>query len=124
MTQQQILGRAEIRVDDRLFDSEPGALLAPGGMKNNPRMTSNGVRYNQTLIPARVTCSVPVGPGENLKDLQSIVGAEIHFKSDTGQTYIIRQAFQINEVTISDGDQGGFVALEFNGQPADVMIEA
>lgn len=122
--EQKILGRAEIRVNDRLFDSEPGALLAVGGMKNNPRMTSHGVRYNQTLIPARVTCSVAVGPGESLKDLQSITDAEIHFKADTGQTWIIRGAFQISEVTLSDGDQGGFAALEFNGQPAEEMIEA
>lgn len=121
---QKILGRAEIRVDDRLFDSEPGALLAPGGLKNNPRMTSNGVRYNQTLIPARVTCMVPLGVGESLTALQNITGAEIHFKSDTGQTWIIRNAFQINEVTLSDGDQGGFVSLEFNGQAAEEMLEA
>jgi hypothetical protein len=119
---QQILGRAKIRVNDAFYDSEPGALLEVGGTKNNTRMTSHSVKYNQSLIPARVTCSVPLSEGTSLRALQEIADAEIHFEADTGQTFIIRNAFQVLAVAVSDGEQGGMVALEFNGSPAEEML--
>lgn len=122
MSKEKILGRAKILVNDEFYDSEPGAMLAPGGFRNNSRPTSHSVKYNQTLIPARVTCSVPFTEGMSLRKLQEMNEAEIHFQADTGQTFIIRAAAQIGEVSVADGEQGGMVALEFHGQPAEEML--
>lgn len=122
MSKDKILGRAKILVNDEFYDSEPGAVLVPGGYKNNSRVTSHSVKFNQTLIPARLTCSVPYFEGMSLRKLQEMSGAEIHFQSDTGQTHILRSAAQVGEVQVADGEQGGFVALEFHALPAEEIL--
>lgn len=119
---QKILGRAKIRVNDQFFDSEQGATLVPGGFRNNARPTSHSFKYNQSFIPSRVTCSIPFQAGQSLKELQSLADVEIHFEADTGQTYVIRNAAQTGEVSVADGEQGGMIALEFQGNPADELI--
>ena len=122
MSNNQVLGRAKILVNDEFYDSEPGATIVAGGYKNNSRTTSHTVKFNQTLIPSRVTCSIPFVEGMSQRKLQELRDVEIHFQCDTGQTMIIRSAAQVGEVSLSDGEQGGFAALEFHGTPADYML--
>lgn len=122
MSKNQVLGRAQIRVNDEFYDSEPGATIVAGGYRNNSRPTSHTVKFNQTLIPSRVTCSIPFVEGMSKRKLQELRDVEIHFQCDTGQVFIIPSAAQIGEVSLADGEQGGFVALEFHGQPAQEIL--
>lgn len=116
------LGRATIRVNGQVFDSEPGASLLVGGLKNNARQTTETFYYNQTKIPSRLSCRVPVTADVSLRALQEITDAEITFEGDTGQTYIVRNAVQTGDVEVADGSDGGFAALVFEGDPAEEML--
>lgn len=116
------LGRATIRVNGQVYDTEPGATILPGGLKNNARQTSDRFYYNQTKIPARMTCRVPITADVSLRQLQELTDAEITFEADTGQTYIMRNAVQTGDVEGADGADGGFASLTFESDPAEEML--
>jgi len=118
----KIHGQATIRINGQVYESEDGASLTPGGLKNNPRMTGQKFYYNQTYIPAVVTMTTPVLGTTSLRDLQEIAQAEITFASDNGRIWIIRNAAQTGDVNMSGGADGGKVQLTFEGEPAEEMI--
>lgn len=118
----KIHGRATIYVNGQVFDTDPGATLRVGGLKNNDRSTDQRFHYNQSFIPAQVVCKVPVSVATSLRSLQELAEAEIQFLSDTGRRYVITEAAQTGEVELAGGADGGKVELTFNGQPAEEMI--
>lgn len=122
MGKTQTLGRAKIYMDSLQLDTEEGATLQMGGIKNNERKTSYTVGYCQTMTPAKVTCNVQLRPGMSLRDFQEAAEIEITFTSDTGQQYIIRNAFQSGDVGTKDGTDGGSVPLEFTGSAAEEVL--
>lgn len=117
----KIHGQATIRINGQVIESEDDAALKPGGLKNNGRMIGQKFHHNQTTIPATVTCKVPVGGSTSIRDLQALSGVEITFESDTGRTWIVRNAVQTAELELTGGEQGGTVQLEFAGEPAEEM---
>lgn len=118
----KLIGRATIRLNGKFVDTQEGAQLTPGGIKNNERMGTHNFHYNESLMPAILTCSVPVSAGVSITELQRMADAEITFEADTGQSYIIRNACQTGDVSLQDGAQGGFLALEFKGSPAEEVL--
>lgn len=118
----KIHGQATIRINGQVYESEDNAALTPGGVKNNERMTGRKFYFNQSYIPAIVTCKVPVPRGTSLRQLQEINGAEIIFESDTGSTWIIRNACQTGELNLAGGADGGKVDITFHGEPAEEML--
>lgn len=121
-SKRRTLGRATIRVNGALYDTEPGAEIVPGGGKNTMRPTSHRMFHSQSIIPSRLTCRVPVTAGVSLQELQAMEDAEITFKADTGQTWIMRHACQTADLAATDGPSGGFASLTFEGDPAEEVI--
>lgn len=119
--ERQLHGQATIRFNGQVYESEAGATLTRGGLKNNPRMVGKKFHYNQTYIQSTLTCRIAKTKGLSLQYLQEMNGVEIHFESDIGETYIIRHAAQTGEVALAGGDDGGMVDLTFNGEPAEEM---
>lgn len=118
----KIHGQATIRINGQVYESDDNAALTPGGLKNNPAMTGQKFYFNQTRIPSVVTCRVPVTKDVSVRALQEINEAEIIFQSDTGRTWIIRNACQTGELNLAGGADGGKVDLTFNGEPAEEMV--
>lgn len=118
----KVVGRAEIRINGQFYDTQDGATLQPGGIKNTDRMGMHSFHHNETLMPSVLTCSVPVTAGLSVMNLQQMSGAEITFTADTGQTYILRGACQTGDAQIVAGAQGGFISCEFKGQPAEEVL--
>lgn len=116
-------GRATIRVNGQFYDTEPGAELVLGGIKNTARPTTHGVGYSQSYTPSRLTCRVPYKADMTLRDLQEMTEAEVTLITDTGQTFVMKDAFQTGDVTITDGDSGGFAALVFEAAAAEEILD-
>lgn len=119
MSDSKIFGRVQVVINGQFYESLSGATLMVGGLRNVAREFTNGIRYNQRLTAARITCSVPVGKETSIVALTQLVDAEVHFNADSGKSYIVRKAFQTGEGTVSDGDSGGVLPLEFSGEPAE-----
>lgn len=114
-------GRATIRFNGLVIETDDDATLKVGGIKNNPRQVGNSFNYNQTKIPSQMTCKVGVSKNVSLAALQAMAEAEIQFESDCGKVFIIRDGCQTGELEFTGGADGGTTELTINGSPAEEM---
>lgn len=115
------LGRAKIRWNGTLIDSATGASIDTGGVKRNEVVVGTKVHYAEETVPAKVECKTALVAGLSLAELNGIVGAVITFESDTGQTYVVRDAFLTEPCKAQDG-KGGEIDLKFAGMPAEEVM--
>jgi hypothetical protein len=114
----QFLGRATIRANGQVIETAKGASLDLGGVKRNPIVSGRLVGYAEETVPAMVECETSLRPGMSLTALRNLTGATIIFECDTGQRFVIADAFLTDPPTLRDGE-GGQVALKFAGPGAE-----
>lgn len=112
----QAFGRATITINGARINSKPGASIDPGGVTRTSETTDHQTDYSESLRPAMVKCSIPLNTGVSLADLNGFQGT-VQFICDSGQTYILANAFRVGELSASPGDGGG-VELEFHADQA------
>lgn len=117
----KIHGMATIKIDGQHIETKDDATLTVGGPKNTSRTIGRNTHYVQTHIGSKLECTIAFDASKSLTELQGMAGVQIQFHSDTGLTYIIRNAAQTGEISISGGDSGGEVALVFEGEAAEEM---
>lgn len=112
---------AYIKTDGALLNSMPGAKLDLGGKTREPVIGGNGILgYAEKIKPSSLECEISLSQGTSLAALQKIVNATVTYEADTGQTYVIRNAFVTETLSVTAGE-GGKVALKFSGDPAEEM---
>lgn len=115
----QLLGRAFIKTNGELLRSNDGAKVDLGGAVRNPVVGSHSVHgFAEKVKEATVECEINLAVGDTLEGLRNITDATITFECDTGQRYIVRQAFLTEPPVITEGE-GGKIPLKFAGQPAE-----
>ncbi len=115
------LGKAFIKSDGGLLETMPGAKIDIGGVIRNPVVGSNTVHgYAEQVKEAMVECEISFGPDTSLAKLAATVDATITFECDTGQVYIVRNAWLVEPPVLTEGE-GGKVPLKFAGPPAEEM---
>jgi len=115
----KLYGVATIRFNGRELDTRGNATLMPGGMERTTNTDSHRTgRYTEKEIGAKLECEVNYGEGDSLGDYD-VLAATVEFRTDTGQTYVIRDAYRTGEPPkIEDGK----VSLVVEGPPAEEMI--
>lgn len=117
----QRLGKAYIKVDGELLETMPGAKLDPGGVTRTTVAGNNRVLgYSEKPKQSRLECQIAMGAQTSLARLGAIKDATVTFECDTGQTFVMRNAWLTDTPNATDGD-GGQVPLIFEGQPAEEM---
>jgi len=116
----QHIGRAFIKVDGDLLRSETGAKIDLGGAVRTPVVGTAVHGYAETVKEAMVECEVSVAKGESMARLRDITDATVTFEADTGQSWVIRNAWLAEPPVITDGE-GGKVPLKFVGPPAEEL---
>lgn len=117
----QFLGQATIRWDGNLIETNKGASLDLGGEKRNPIVTGRKVGFAVETVPAAIECETSLEVGMTLDTIRKMTGAVVTYECDTGQRYIIRDAFVTDTVTLKDGD-GGNVAIKISGTAAEEVL--
>lgn len=113
--------KAYIKWNGKMLATLPGAKLDIGGDERAPVIGSNAIHgYSETLKPSVLTCEISVSEGTSLAELKNITGATVTYEADTGQTWVQRNAFVTKTLSVTAGE-GGKVALEFAGDPAEEM---
>ena len=113
---------AYIKVDGSLLATMPGAKLDLGGRERSSVVGDNQVHgFAEKLKPAALECEISLGQGMSLAQLQKITGATVTYEADTGQIYVMRDAFVVDTLSVTAGE-GGKVGLKFEGQPAEEML--
>jgi len=113
------VGIVKVAVDGNVLRTNPNtAKVMLGGVKRNPV----GVHgFAEEEVPAELECEISLGQGESLEALRQTSNATIQFETDTGQTYVIREAFLEEAPAVSEGE-GGKIPLKFFGKPADEVL--
>lgn len=112
---------AYIKVDGLLLATMPGAKIDIGGKARASVVGASEIHgYGETIKPSTLECEISLGQGMSLEGLRNITAATVTYEADTGQTWVIRDAFVSETLNITAGD-GGKVALKFEGQPAEEM---
>lgn len=113
------LGRATITVDGIVLESKPGASIDIGGDKRTPVTLDSGkVGFSAEPMPSQVDCEIVMDKDTRLAAMRDWDDVTIGFACDTGQRYVIANAFSINPPKATAKD-GGAIALTFNGPPAE-----
>lgn len=107
-------GRATISFNGKRLRSKPGATLNLGGTSRAPEPLDDGtVGFAESTAAPELSCTVPLTADLSVQELRDLSGANVVFESDTGVSWVIRDAFTVDTVSV-----GADVALKFSGQPA------
>lgn len=116
----QFLGRATIRANGTVIETNKGASLNLGGTRRSPIVTGQIYGYAEESVHATIECETSLAAGMSLDQWRQLTGATVTFECDTGQRFVIRDAFVTETISLKDGD-GGNVALRFAGNPAEEL---
>jgi hypothetical protein len=117
----QKVGMAYIKLDGQLLETMPGAKLDLGGVERTPVVGSNKVLgFASAPKESTLECEIAVGADTDLIAIGRNKDATITFTADTGQTWVVRNAWCVETPKLSDGE-GGKAPLKFAGPPADLM---
>ena len=96
----QLTGKATIRWDGNVLATENGATLNVGGINRVGERHGNRAYYKEDEVNPSLECNVLHDKDTDIIALSGITGATIEFETDTGQTYILRQAFTTEPVAL------------------------
>lgn len=113
----QLTGKATIRVDGDVIETENGATLNPGGVNRSPEAHGGRTYYSEEEVAPQLECNVLHGKDTDIVYLSSITGATVIFEADTGQRFIMRQAFTTEPVALDASN--GRSALKMSGEKID-----
>lgn len=98
-----ITGKATIRWDGNVLATENGATLNPGGVNRTGERHGGKSYYKEDEVNPSLECNVIHDKDTDIIALSGITGATIEFETDTGLTYILRQAFTTEPVVVDTG---------------------
>ena len=115
----QVTGIVQVKVDGTLLRSKEGAKLMLGGRTRTAVSGYKLYGYSEKFEPASVEFTLAHVGGDDLVGISAKVSSTIEFITDTGDTYLIANAFCTKPAELSDGE--GDVSFEFQGDPAEIV---
>ncbi len=115
----QHAGKASIKIDGDTLPTKDGATLDIGGVKRNTVIGGNKVLgYAEEPMPARVECEVFVGKGTSLERWRQVEDATITFETDTGNVYVLPNAWLTDPPALTEAKDGSTARLVFEAVDA------
>ncbi|MCM3419057.1 phage tail tube protein [Sphingopyxis alaskensis] len=109
----QVVGQARIRVDADTLETKSGATLELGGpVRTAQRGDYQAGAFSEEEAESKLTCTILVKANVRLTDLRAIDNATITFSADTGQTFIIRNAYVADVISLTTGGDGASVVFQ------------
>lgn len=118
-TGKKLFGRATVKLAGVTLGNFPGATLDMGGIK---RTTQNGANatlgYTEEIMNSKIELDAQFGAGDSVADYDQ-AGIMVEFSTDTGQNFVISNAWRTDTMTLAEG---GKVKLVFEGSPAEEVL--
>ncbi len=114
----QVTGIVFVKIDGELQRSKEGAKLILGGKERTAQTGYKVYGFSEKVVPATVEFTLAHVGGDDLEGLQNKVDSTIEFETDTGDTYLVANAFSTKPAELTGGE--GDVALEYMGDPAEL----
>ena len=117
----KVVGQAKITVDGERYPTDGQSTLELGGVTREAVIGDyDASSFKETPAPSKVECSILVKQGRSLASIQAIDNATIVMEVDTGQTYVVRNAYVSEVVSLSTND--GKASVVFMGPPAEELL--
>lgn len=98
----QLTGKAFIKNNGQLLRSKNGAKLFFGNAQRTTVIGDNGVHgYTEMPTEPKVECVISHGADINMEELKNIKDASITFETDSGKTFILRNAWLQNPLELT-----------------------
>jgi hypothetical protein len=102
----KLFGKAEIFVGGDKIETFPEATLEIGGDERTAVALNNSVGHTVKHEPSTLQISVAHNAEFDLNFWRGLEDIECQFKTDTGQTYLLRNAFQTGKINVAAGGDG------------------
>lgn len=113
----QITGIVYVKIDGMLMRSKEGAKLMLGGKERTPQVGYKLYGPSEKVIPSTVEFTIAHAAGDDLVGLSAKIDSTIEFDTDTGDSYLVANAFCTKPAELTGGE--GDVAFAFMGDPAE-----
>ncbi|HEX5276489.1 MAG TPA: phage tail tube protein [Fluviicoccus sp.] len=101
----KLTGRVTITLNGKRYDSKPGASLKLAGVNRNPVITDAGVAgYTEEPTAAECSFTIPHSANVSITEIHAMTEANLVFKTDTGKTYVLENAWCAEMPTLGGGD--------------------
>ncbi len=114
----QTTGIAKVTVNGKFIDTFKGVTFNPGGKKRTPQVSAHRVNYSEELAPSTLEFDKSQVRGDSIADLD-VANATIQVEFDTGQTYVMPNAFRLDPADITDEGKSKYT---FNGDVAQEIM--
>jgi hypothetical protein len=118
----QVLGIVDIVWRGRNIPVEKGAKFRPGGIKNNAVTYGRKVGRAQEFQGSSATATTNLEKGQRLGNLLDPGEDELQVVCDTGQTFVVRDAFLEGDIPEVTGGEGGKIELKWAGPAATEIL--
>lgn len=109
----QVLGIIDIVWRGRNIPVEKGAKIRIGGIKNNAVTYGRKVGRAQEYQGSEVTATTNLEKGQRLTNLLDPGEGELQVICDTGQTFVMKDAFLDGDRPEATGGEGGKIELKW-----------
>lgn len=116
----RVAGQARVKVDGDLLDTDGTTSIELGGPKRES-VTGDyqAGAFRQSEEPSKVEATILVKGGTSLASLRGIDNATVTLETDTGQTFIVRNAYVADVISFNTSE--GKAKVVFQGPPAEEM---
>lgn len=111
----QVTGIVKIYVNGKLLQSKTGAKLKTGGKKREAVVGHKVYGYSESVEAAELDCTLAHTAATDVPEINGLTGATLRFSTDTGATYLIKNAFTTEPCELASG---GDLTLKMQGDPA------
>ncbi len=105
-----LTGRAFITAGGKRLASKPGAKMNMGNLERKGEAGDAGVLgYTEAVAIPSVECTIAHSAQTSLQEYANMVDVTVSFDTDTGKSYVFRNAWQASVIELAGKD----VALRF-----------
>lgn len=117
----QVTGRVFVKVNGKLLRSKEGAKLVGYAGRERTAIVGNEVHgYAEKVVAPSIECVISDKRDTSLEELAAVSDATVTFETDTGKTYILRNAWVSNAIDLTGGE--GEVELVFMGAGCEEVL--
>lgn len=98
----QYTGVAYVRVNGKEYPTKEGATFTPGGISRQPVVGARVYGWQGKPREAKLSCTMPQGPDISLFYINGLDDVTLEFESDTGQRFLMANAWNTGESTLTD----------------------
>lgn len=116
----RVAGQARVKIDGEVFETDGTSTMELGGKTREPVDGDyQGGAFKEKIVSSKLECTILLKEGTSIARVRDIDDATCTLELDTGQTWVQRNAYVSETISISTSD--GKAKVVFMGPPAEEL---